>query len=838
MPTRSINRNISYGLGQPLITGAPPPIVAQRAPTANDFAPISTIWVDQPNDDNYILTRVVANAATWINAGGGGGVFDTVTTVNGIVCGTTLTVGTTLNVTGNTTLNTGLGVVLSSAAGLITAADGTDGQVLIASTGAAAPAWAAITAGVGINITNGAGSIQVDATGATAVSYPTDVAGPVVPTGGGAVNVLGGTNMTTDGTVANTITIDLDDDVVLVGGLTAGHDLLMNGGSMTITADDDLAQCIYIHADAGTNETIEIHADQGTGVDSIEIHSDLGGINIESGLSTIDAINITAIDPAGGIDLLAGTSGFDLDCTGGPILLDAAADSNFTVTGAFDLTLDSSLGSVNIDGGEAAADAISIQASNAAGGIDIDCGTGGYSMVCANGTVAIESGTGAINIGTDAAAKTVTLGSVTGAATTVIQSGTGDVSVTSTDAILLDATGVLELNSSGGIIGIGNDAVAQNINIATGAAARTLTLGNATGATAVAINSGSGDITATATLGSIILESTENVADAIYLHTDAGITEQIRLHSDQGTAAASILLQSDVGGVTLNGGIAGAGALTLVASDAAGGIDIDYGTGGMTIDATNGAFTLQTGTGAISLGTDAVAKTVTVGSTTGAADTVIQSGTGNTSVTSTGAILLDSAGVLEINSSGGIIGIGNDAVAQNVNISTGAAARTTTIGNTTGASSVVVDVGTGAASFGASATAHTTTIGSTNTTCDTTINAGTGGISLEAAGIVDIVPATDSQAAAAVTINANVGVGTFTGQTPGAGAQFTLTVTNSVCTASSAILCSVSNLGANDCRLSIERVTPAAGSFTVQCQNNGGAACNGDIILTFFIIAA
>ena len=43
-------------------------------------------------------------------------------------------------------------------------------------------------------------------------------------------------------------------------------------------------------------------------------------------------------------------------------------------------------------------------------------------------------------------------------------------------------------------------------------------------------------------------------------------------------------------------------------------------------------------------------------------------------ITESGALTIDSAGVLELNSSAGIIGIGNDAVAQNINVGTGAAA--------------------------------------------------------------------------------------------------------------------------------------------------------------------
>src|SRR3989338_2691544 len=109
-----------------------------------------------------------------------------------------------------------------------------------------------------------------------------------------------------------------------------------------------------------------------------------------------------------------------------------------------------------------------------------------------------------INIGTGAVANTVTIGNVTGATAVAVNTGTGSFTVTTTgtgdivlnsdDTMLLDADGVLELNSSGGIIGIGNDADAQDINIGTGAAARTVTIGNGTGASGVTINAGSGAI--------------------------------------------------------------------------------------------------------------------------------------------------------------------------------------------------------------------------------------------------------------------------------------------------------------------------------------------------------
>lgn len=120
------------------------------------------------------------------------------------------------------------------------------------------------------------------------------------------------------------------------------------------------------------------------------------------------------------------------------------------------------------------------------------------------------------------------------------------------------------------------------------------------------------------------------------------------------------------------------------------------------------------------------------------------------------------------------------------------------------------------------------------------INAGTGGIDLNSGGVVSMTPATDSQASptATATINVNVGVATFTGFTTAAAASQVFTITNAVCTAASAILVSVSNLGGNDAQMTVTRVTPGAGSFTVTTVNNGAAALNGDVIITFWIIAA
>lgn len=180
---------------------------------------------------------------------------------------------------------------------------------------------------------------------------------------------------------------------------------------------------------------------------------------------------------------------------------------------------------------------------------------------------------------------------------------------------------------------------------------------------------------------------------------------------------------------------------------------------------TTSSLTLDSGTGVIDIGTGAQARTITIGNAAATAVNLnaiamtfttvdalaLTDGTATFQLGGTGAATLsggtsttiDGSGVIELNSTGAAISIGNDADAFGINIGTGAAARTITIGNGTGATSLVLNAGTGNIDIGANAFARTTnlatgaaaqtlTIGSTNTTSSTTINAGSGGITLGA----------------------------------------------------------------------------------------------------------
>ena len=152
-------------------------------------------------------------------------------------------------------------------------------------------------------------------------------------------------------------------DILAAGSAGEDIDIVNTGGSVNVTATENAAQAIYIRTNGGTSETLELHADQGTGVTSLYMHSDVGGVTLTSGLASADALNIAATDAAGGIDIDAGTAGIAVDSTGA-ISLDGAAASNFSVTGAgIDLTLESAAGTVIVNAGENAAQAIYLHAN-------------------------------------------------------------------------------------------------------------------------------------------------------------------------------------------------------------------------------------------------------------------------------------------------------------------------------------------------------------------------------------------------------------------------------------------------------------------------------------------
>jgi len=430
--------------------------------------------------------------------------------------------------------------------------------------------------------------------------------------------------------------------------------------------------------------------------------------------------------------------------------------------------------------------------------------------------LASDASTGAVNIGTGAGARTITVGNVTGATAVAVNTGTGSFTVTSTgtgdiilnsaDTVLIDSAGVLELNSSAGVIGIGNDAVAQAINIGTGAAARTITLGNSSGATSLVLNSGTGAINIgtnaiahTVSIGnstgatSLVLDSgtgainigTNGIAHVITIGNLIGATG-VAMNVGTGNfvvdgVAGSLynIGASTTTGTIIIGGTAQTGIHTFGKSSGINIVELGAGEGATTVNIAGGA----TAAKVVNIATGAVANVVTIGSVIGVASMALKVGTGNFSlegaVTSTYAISGTGANTGTITISGGTgaqttnIATGATGV-KTVNIATGAIGNVVTIGTVTGAASMALKVGTGnftlegnvASTYSISATGANTgtiTIGGgtgaqtlnlmTGATGVKTVNIGTGAIG----NIITIGTVT-----AAASMALKVGTGNFT----------------------------------------------------------------------------
>lgn len=594
-------------------------VVAGAVPPANEtqagIAEIATqVETDAGLDDTKIVSPL--KLATYVAGGAGAGSFTDLTatgavTFTGATGALSMTSGSasSLGVTG-----AGIDLTLDSASGqlILTGGESAVNAVRIQADDAAG----------GIDLDAGTGGITIDTTGA--LSLDSAATSNLTVTGAGA---------------------DLNLGSVL--------------GSVLVSSTENAALAIRLHANGGASETIQIHSDQGTGVGSIGLLSDVGGLTLRStGLASNDAINLEAVaggvdidaalqiniatsqsaadsiviqSSAGGIDILASgaAAGEDIDivATGSSVNISATENdagaitigtnggtseritiTNAQGTNAASIGLTSTAGGITLTAGLATADAINFVTSAAGGGIDIDSGTSGF-IVDTTGAISLDS----------AAASNFT---VTGAFDLSLISSLGSVNVTAGE----DAADAIVLSAGAGGIDI----------LATGAAGQDIDI----------VNTG----------GSVNISATENDAGAIAITTNGGTSERITVTCSQGTNAASIGLISTAGGLTFTGGLGTADAININASNAAGGIDIDAGTGGVIVD-TTGAISLDsaaasnfTVTGAFDLTLNSTAGSVNLTAGEAAADSMVLTNNGM-DIVITGAAGRD----LDITNTGGSI---------------------------------------------------------------------------------------------------------------------------------------------------------------------------------------
>lgn len=406
---------------------------------------------------------------------------------------------------------------------------------------------------------------------------------------------------------------------------------------------------------AGANDASLILTSAGTGADAIKVNATAGGIDLDSnGLLDVDVVGAIEMDASGAISVesSAGAISMAADAVNQPLNLGTGGARAITV-------------------GSAAAASLTLEAG--VGGLDVDADT--TIEVDAGDSISIESSGGTINIGADAVAQALNLGTGAAArpitignaasASLALEAGVGAMTAQADLTMDLDAGGALSLNSSGAAINVGNDAVAQPVNLATGAAARVITIGNAASAS-MALDAGVGGFAAQA-------DTT--------IELDAGTDLTIE------SAGGAISVGADAVAQPVNIATGGAARVITIGNALSASLDMDAGAGGATLQAgttvdIDAGTTLSLNVAAgqtLNIADDAVAQAVVIGNAA-AASLDMDAGVGGFTLLADTTADLDCAGAMSLNSSAGVINVGDDNVAQNINIGT-AGARTISIGS-------------------------------------------------------------------------------------------------------------------------------------------------------------
>lgn len=347
-----------------------------------------------------------------------------------------------------------------------------------------------LDSGAASNFTTSAGALTLNGNGGVNV---VGNAAEIDLTTTGAVDVNSGAG-TWD---ASTLSLDSTDTTNLTmtandaGEKTlsvAATNLGAGAGRVNINSDGTIS----IDAVTASNFTV-------TGAADLTLRTTAGSAILMGGEAAADAVRIFADNAAGGIDMDAGTAGVDVDSTGvmsfdGELVaIGGAADGN-TATGDADLYVVGDFeadgiadfdGSFDFDGTTFDADGSGlVSLTSTAASLTLaasDAGNvGDDNIVLSAGNAAPDAGENGNDV-------------VVEAEDAFLVETTGNVDIDAGQALTLDSTGgALSINSSGAAINIGNNADAQAINVGTGPAARTITVGNGTDATALNFDTGTG----------------------------------------------------------------------------------------------------------------------------------------------------------------------------------------------------------------------------------------------------------------------------------------------------------------------------------------------------------
>jgi len=225
-----------------------------RAPLSTDISGVyrGDIWHEADTENIWMLTSKYNNIAIWSQLSNSGG--------SASFTDITITTGDLTLEDGDIIIESG-GIVIEAInyiSTLKTLGDGTiyglpdgnDLEVYMGSTGVSAEFGALTSTGATVTITRTATGINFEAAGGTAAgTFTASDGNSVVPTLGGNLNILGGTNVNTTAAIDNTVTIDLDDTISLT-------DLTLTG-DLTVNVDSHLVGDVLIDGDFAISSLTE-----------------------------------------------------------------------------------------------------------------------------------------------------------------------------------------------------------------------------------------------------------------------------------------------------------------------------------------------------------------------------------------------------------------------------------------------------------------------------------------------------------------------------------------------------------------------------------------------------
>ena len=446
--------------------------------------------------------------------------------------------------------------------------------------------------GINMDCTQSTGNLTVDTAGgeiqigvnaaAGAIKLGTNTTARTITIGSGAnttldinsaVTTIDSTALSIDSTDTTNLTMTANDNGAKVMTIAA-----TNGGSgegqMAISATDQLtitqnAAVITMDGNAITTET--------TGTIGIGTTSAAGNINIGTE-ATARTMTIGASTTTLDID------GAGITIDGSTLSIDSTDDTNLTMTANSASAKTLLIKSLNSGSGEGK---ISINSDSQ---VDITDGTATLTL---DGGALSETSLASADI-TPSGTLTLQGGGVSkfGDDTGFIQfNGSGAVTTSGMTNVDLDASGTIGINSSAGVISIGNDAVNQAINIATGGT-RTVTLGTST--TTLDINTAGATIDST----TLSIDSTDTTNLTMTANAASTKTMTIQALNSNGSNISELKLVSDGDMKLVPGSAAGStGATKTLIIDSTAAIKVPVGTSAQRPSAAQGQIRFNTTTG-------------------------------------------------------------------------------------------------------------------------------------------------------------------------------------------------------------------------------------------------